>query len=444
MKTYWQLKVKRPEALEEVFDLRRRRKISVGDDAENDICVDSTLVPFQFPMLTMRRGLPQLKLTEEVHETLKGDFKKTKTWKERLYQGSLYEVNGSVQWKIGNTHFKLKEVDEIPLEGIRTSVDPEERRQFRQAVGYSTALYAILFLLFFFYGVIKSFFPSAPQELAVQRVTVVEAEKLFKKPIPAPQEITPSVVDIKPPEPPKVEEKIVAKKKAEKAKPATTNQKAMAKASQNLKSAAGKTGGAKPRNIKGMGLLAIQTTPGTSRVAMAVAAPQVVDRASDVNVTSLGLGKAAAGIGIGEGQPQKVARLGSISGSSYQGGLGDKLATSRTPSIALARKEVEVRGALDPAVIRQIIEERLPEIRYCYETALLKQTDLAGKISASWTIQPNGSVANIQSASDEIQQSVLHSCVKERITKWKFPTPKGGGLVHVKYPFLFNPVGGTQ
>src|SRR5690606_4360549 len=101
----------------------------------------------------------------------------------------------------------------------------------------------------------------------------------------------------------------------------------------------------------------------------------------------------------------------------------------------------EVRGGLDPAVIRQIIEERLPEVRYCYEKALLESKNLKGKISASWTISAQGGVLDLSTASEEVQDTVLHPCLREQMNQWKFPQPKGGGVVHVKYPFVFNPVG---
>jgi len=432
VKQYWQLKVKRPSTSDEVLDLRVRRSVKVGDDSDNDIVVDSTLIPFQFPMLRMKGNRPLLRLTDDIKGEFKGESKQLKLWKTRLYHGVEIEVLGESRWMIGDTRFVLKRADSIPLEGIRHAVNPEERKQFFQAFAYSAAFYASVFLVFLTYSVIRSFFPPSVEELSVQRVSLVQAEKVFKKPVPLVVETLPPVVEEKPVEAPK--EVAVAK----------STQLKMKKAAKTTKTAPGKTQGSKKRDVQSMGLLAIQTTPGASRIAMAVASPQVVDRASDASMTSLGLGSAVSGIGIGEGNSQQVARLGSISGSTYQGGLGDKLATSKNPSIALARREVVVRGALDPAVIRQIIEERLPEIRYCYETALLKNSDLAGKISASWTIQATGDVANIQSVSEEIQKNVLHPCVKEQISKWKFPNPKGGGLVHVKYPFLFNPVGGSR
>lgn len=431
---YWRLTAKRPQGFEEVFDLRNKRQIFVGDDESNDICLASLKVPFHFPVVTRGFKSIEVKLTEETIPSIQGDFQKQKEWKTRLYKGSVFSIQGPTRWTIGEVEFELKQMQTVALDALRTEINPLERKHAFQSFGYTFAFYAAIFLIFSIYAAISSLFPKKFEELAVQKITVAEVEKVFKKPAPVAEEI-----------PTPVEEKTVKVDVPQKPVEKPVPMQQMAKAPKTQKSAAGKTGGAKPRNVKSMGLLAIQSTPGNSRVAMALAAPQVIDRMTDAKLdTSLGLGKAVSGIGIGDGDESRVAKLGSISGKSYQGGLGDKLATARTPSIALARKEVEVRGALDPAVIRQIIEERLPEIRYCYENALLKNTDLAGKISAAWTIQPNGTVANIISSSEEIRQGILHPCIREQINHWKFPIPKGGGVVHVKYPFLFNPVGGTQ
>jgi len=32
----------------------------------------------------------------------------------------------------------------------------------------------------------------------------------------------------------------------------------------------------------------------------------------------------------------------------------------------------------------------------------------------------------------------VETCVTRRIAQWIFPKPKGGGMVVVKYPFIFN------
>jgi len=397
-----------------------------------------------FPSCKSRNEGPNRQAHGRDDPKSQGEFEKQKDWKTRLYKGSTFSISGTAKWTIGDVEFELKEIQKLAMDPFRVQVDPLERKQAFQSFGYTLGFYALLFLIFTIYTSISALFPKKFDDLAIQRISMADAEKVLKRSVPV-VEVPVEPVEIVPPTPPK-EEKVIKAAESQKAKPKAAPQaEQMAKVKKTVKSAAGRTGGAKPRNVKSMGLLAIQSTPGSSRVTMAMASPRVADRLSDAKLdTSLGLGKAVSGVGIGEGDETRVAKLGSISGESYKGGLGDKLATAKTPSIALVRKEVEVRGALDPAVIRQIIEERLPEIRYCYENALLKNTGLAGKISASWTIQANGRVANIGSASEEIKQNILHPCVREQINNWKFPTPKGGGVVHVKYPFLFNPVGGIQ
>lgn len=37
--------------------------------------------------------------------------------------------------------------------------------------------------------------------------------------------------------------------------------------------------------------------------------------------------------------------------------------------------------------------------------------------------------------------SAAEQCMLSRIRRWKFPEPKGGGVVAVTYPWLFAPAG---
>lgn len=432
---YWRLLAERPQSLPDVFDLRVKKSVFVGDDSENDICIDTIAVPFQFRILKMKRKGPVLNLTSEVIPSFQGEYSPIKEWKTRLYNGREFAVTGPCEFKVGDTQFKLLQVEALAIEGLGEKMDPVEKKQWGQSIRYTFAAYSLLFLISFIVGTLINLFSHRDEELQVQKITVADVKKIIRPPAPQPIEV---VEETKPLEPRPVD---IPKAKIDQA---PQKQKAVAKASREIRSAAGKTGGSKPRNIQNLGLLAIQTTPGASQISMGVSAPKMVASRTRIADAQLGLGNATSGVGIADGDSTRVAQLGSISGQSYEGGIGDQLQAARIPSIALSRKEVEVRGALDPAVIRQIIEERLSEIRYCYENALLKQKELSGKVAASWTIRPDGSVSDIQSGSDEIRPEILQPCIRMQIKSWRFPNPKGGGVVRVKYPFVFSPVGGQK
>lgn len=426
MSQFWRLRVRRPLGDDELFDLRAQRKVFVGDSPTNDVCIRTLEIPARLKML--RRSFTKnkllIRLSNEIVSTLEGQFKETKPWKAApLYSGKEFEVLEAAKWKVADVQFEVMRVDEVKLSPFKIELDPLEKKQKWQSTGLTMVAHAVLLLMIFLLGLLPAF--KFVRDQQIQEVSLKKVQELFRKEEvkPLPEPTTP-----RPEDRPKEAIKQVATKTP------VPHQKS-----------AGKKAGNRPRKIDSMGLLAIQTVNrhlSSGHTVMKVAAPQAQKRPNAKEFeTSLGTGSADYGVGSGK-EGVGMAKLEGIHGQTYQGGLGKGVAMKKGPSIKLARREIEIRGGLDPAVIREIIEERLSEIRYCYETALLKQQNLEGKISAKWTILADGSVSEISSASDDISQAVLHSCLRTRISGWKFPSPKGGGVVHVKYPFIFSPLGG--
>ena len=95
-------------------------------------------------------------------------------------------------------------------------------------------------------------------------------------------------------------------------------------------------------------------------------------------------------------------------------------------------------GGLDREVIAQYIKTQLGQILYCYERQLSANPNLYGKIAVKFTIAGTGSVET-QSINDTTLKNLsVESCILSKISKWKFPEPKGGTKVLVTYPFLFK------
>jgi len=101
---------------------------------------------------------------------------------------------------------------------------------------------------------------------------------------------------------------------------------------------------------------------------------------------------------------------------------------------------LQVTGQMDPKEIQRVIVERLHEIRYCYELALLKTPQLEGQVDAFWTISGQGSVTQVSSSSRNASDDILENCMREKIRAWKFPLPVKGG-VRVQFPFLLRRMG---
>jgi TonB family protein len=105
--------------------------------------------------------------------------------------------------------------------------------------------------------------------------------------------------------------------------------------------------------------------------------------------------------------------------------------------IARAAGETVVLGALDKSLIEQVIKRNLNSIRYCYSRELNRNPTLGGKLTVKFTIASDGSVAKAETKQG-IGSPAVESCVAERFLRFKFPAPKGGGVVVVSYPIVFS------
>ena len=58
-----------------------------------------------------------------------------------------------------------------------------------------------------------------------------------------------------------------------------------------------------------------------------------------------------------------------------------------------------------------------------------------------FTIAANGMVQSASVTETTLKNSEVERCITAKIRTWKFPKPKGGGIVIVKYPFIFKTSG---
>ncbi len=92
-------------------------------------------------------------------------------------------------------------------------------------------------------------------------------------------------------------------------------------------------------------------------------------------------------------------------------------------------------GSLDKSVIRRYVRRKLPQVKHCYEKQVLVNSQLEGTVATNFLIGPDGSV---KSSSASGVSPKVSTCVASVMKSIKFPKPKGGGLVNVRYPFRFN------
>jgi hypothetical protein len=71
---------------------------------------------------------------------------------------------------------------------------------------------------------------------------------------------------------------------------------------------------------------------------------------------------------------------------------------------------------------------------------LNRSPTLSGKIVVKFVISGDGSVSQAKTHSSTMKGGdAVQSCINSRFMRFQFPEPKGGGIVIVKYPFIFAP-----
>ena len=90
--------------------------------------------------------------------------------------------------------------------------------------------------------------------------------------------------------------------------------------------------------------------------------------------------------------------------------------------------------------VKRVIDEHLDDITYCYETELIANPSIVGKVMFEWKILMSGEVGEVRIKSSSINSHEIHTCIKDAIRTWRFPKPRGSEVM-VSYPFVFDIVG---
>jgi TonB family protein len=159
---------------------------------------------------------------------------------------------------------------------------------------------------------------------------------------------------------------------------------------------------------------------------------------------ALGLRAQSGGSGGPLSGEANIGTLGSI-GTRGRGG-GDAAYGSGVGLIAGRKPQVIVDiiappvvvGGLDKELIRRVVRSHSAEIRYCYELALSREPELAGRVMTRFVIAADGAVA-IAEVTEGLGDAQLDECLISRLRRWQFPSSRGGGVVVVNYPWQFSP-----
>jgi TonB family protein len=157
----------------------------------------------------------------------------------------------------------------------------------------------------------------------------------------------------------------------------------------------------------------------------------------------IGTGRGGGGTGEGTLGYGKVGLIGKGGGGGEASGYGRGKGIghgTRGKKVPVVRQATTiVRGELDKDIIRRIVRNHINEVRYCYNQALARDPNAAGRVAVQFTIGPTGKVAGAVVQESSLPDRGSANCIATAVKRWSFPKPRNGGNVMVTYPFVLAP-----
>jgi hypothetical protein len=157
----------------------------------------------------------------------------------------------------------------------------------------------------------------------------------------------------------------------------------------------------------------------------------------------VGTGRGGGGTGEGTFGFGNVGTIGhgggGGSGAGYGrgAGVGFEGRPKRGPVVRQAVPQVS--SALYKDTVRRIVRNHINEVRYCYNQALARDPNVAGRVSVQFTIGPTGKVPAAVVQESSLGDRSAANCIAAAVKRWNFPKPHAGGNVMVTYPFVLQP-----
>jgi hypothetical protein len=145
------------------------------------------------------------------------------------------------------------------------------------------------------------------------------------------------------------------------------------------------------------------------------------------------IGKGGGGTTCGRVRGNSPLDTGGGIGRKADIGMGHKK-PKQVPPVNL--DHLGATGGCDRGDIEKAVRSRAATIRACYETQLLPQPDLGGKMTLRWTISGDGTVTNARLIEDGVGNDRVGDCVLRAIHRARFVALEAGTCV-VQWPFLF-------
>jgi biopolymer transport protein ExbD len=98
-----------------------------------------------------------------------------------------------------------------------------------------------------------------------------------------------------------------------------------------------------------------------------------------------------------------------------------------------------VLGSLDKALIDGVVKANMDHLSHCYSELLDRFPERRARITMKFVIASDGTVSRAIVKESDIDDPTFHTCLTDTLRTFEFAEPKGGGIVHVSYPFVFSP-----
>lgn len=142
-------------------------------------------------------------------------------------------------------------------------------------------------------------------------------------------------------------------------------------------------------------------------------------------------GFGGGGGGDGDGGPGSV-------GSGYGRGSNSKVSGQGRSFVSMDTGASEVEEGLTSDQVARVINSHWNEVRYCYDSAVLRNDSIGGRMTTKFAVGASGSVQAAGVGHSTVGDRRLHDCIVSHLRGWKFPKPRGGKTVAVLFPFDFK------
>ncbi|MFT7582743.1 MAG: TonB family protein, partial [Myxococcota bacterium] len=138
------------------------------------------------------------------------------------------------------------------------------------------------------------------------------------------------------------------------------------------------------------------------------------------------------------GQPGSGPVIAGLPRGPRNGGDGPGFVAPEERKPAVIGGKLATTGGLDRRTVELHIRRNIGGIKWCYQERLQLKRGLTGKVTVAFTILPNGRVANARTTNSSLSDAVLEGCIRTKVSRWKFPAVKDGGVAEVEYPLVLR------